>query len=381
MGDNMVYLDYSATTPVAKEVLESFNKVCNDYIGNPNSLHRLGLNSKELMYEAILQIASLLNVKQQELIFTSGSSEANNLAIKGICEKYQNRGKHIITTELEHASVSEVFTYLKSKGFKVSYVKVLTDGTVDINHLKSILQDDTILVSIGYVNSELGILQPISDIGKLLKAYPKIFYHVDGTQAVGKIKVDLTDIDLFSFSAHKFYGLKGIGCLYKKDTIDIENIIHGGKSQTKYRGGTPALPLIVSMAKALRLALEDLDEKYKHILDLNIYLKNNLKNMEGVIINSNDKSIPHILNISIPGIKPSTMMNALSRHDIYISTQTACSLADSPSTTLSALYHDNERALSSLRISISHKTTKEEIDLFLKYFKEEYDKLKFMKEK
>lgn len=377
----MVYLDYSATTPVDNEVLESFNKVCKEYIGNPNSLHRLGLNSKELMYEAILQVASLLNVKPQNLIFTSGSSEANNLAIKGICEKYQNRGKHIITTELEHPSVSEVFNYLKTKGFKVSYINLLEDGTIDIDHLKSIIQDDTILVSISYVNSEVGIVQPINEIGELLKEYPKLFFHVDGTQAVGKIKVDLTNIDLFSFSAHKFYGLKGIGCLYKKDRVDIENLIHGGKSQTKYRGGTPPLALIVSMAKALRLALEDLDKKYKYVLDLNTYLRNNLNKIEGVIINSNDKSIPHILNISIPGIKPSTMMNALSRYDIYISTQTACSLEDSPSNALTAIYHNEERALSSLRISISHKTTKEEIDLFLKHFKEEYNKLKFMKEK
>ncbi|MGI6309828.1 MAG: cysteine desulfurase family protein [Bacilli bacterium] len=374
----MIYLDYSATTPVAPEVLESFNKVSRNYLGNPNSIHRLGLDSKELMHQATNQIAKLLKVKAEELIFTSGATEANNLAIKGVCAHYQNRGKHIITTELEHSSVSEVMNYLKTQGYEISYLNVLPDGTIDLKHLKQLLRLDTILVSIVYVNSETGIKQPIEDVGHILKAYPKVLFHVDGTQAVGKIKVDLNNIDLFSFSAHKIYGLPGIGCLYKQKKIELTNIIHGGQSQSKYRAGTPPLPLIVSFAKALRLSLVNLDDRYTHVLKLNQTIKKALEKYPEVVINSSSEAIPHILNISILNVKPETFMHALEKHHIYLSTQTACSKFDEPSKTLLAIYKDKKRALSSIRISLSHKTTSEEIDFFLKCFDLEYHALNFM---
>jgi cysteine desulfurase len=374
----MIYLDYSATTPVDKEVLESFNKVCNEYIGNPNSMHRLGLDSRELMYKATLQMANLLGVKQDELIFTSGATESNNLAIKGIALKYQNRGKHIITTKLEHASVSEVVEYLSKVGFEISYVNTLDNGLIDLEHLKSIIREDTILVSIAYVNSELGIIQPIKEIGEVLINYPKIYFHVDGTQAIGKINISLENIDLFSFSAHKIYGLKGIGCLYKRKKIDIETLIHGGKSQSDYRGGTPALPLIVSFSKALRLSLEDIDKKIAHVQKLNNIIKETLIEYPNVKINSTDKCLPHVLNISIIGIKPETFMHALETHNIFVSTQTACSKINEPSKSIMAIYKDEKRALSSIRVSLSHKTTIDEINRFLKAFAMEYNNLKFM---
>lgn len=374
----MIYLDYSATTPVDGEVLESFSKVCNEFIGNPNSTHRLGLDSKELMYKATLQMANLLGVKQDELIFTSGATEANNLAIKGIAFKYKNRGKHIITTRLEHSSVSEVAEYLSKHGFEISYVNILDNGLIDVEHLKKIIRDDTILVSIAYVNSELGIIQPIKEISEVLKEYSKIFFHVDGTQAVGKTALSLENIDLFSFSAHKIYGLKGIGCLYKNKKIELEIQIHGGKSQSDYRGGTPALPLIVSFSKALRLSLEDIDKKNDHIQKLNNILKETLIKYKYVKINSTDKSIANILNISVIGIKPETFMHALEKHHIYISTQTACSKTNEPSKTIMAIYNDEARAISSLRISLSHKTSIEDINEFLKFFDIEYNNLKFM---
>ena len=265
----MIYLDYSATTPISKEVLDTYVKVSEEFIGNVNSLHSLGVKSKKLEEQSTRQIAALLGVNSNEIIYTSGATEGNNTVIKGICSLYKNRGNHIITTELEHESILAPLSYLQKEGFKISYVKLKKNGTVDLDNLKELLTDETILVSLASVSSELGILQPIEEIGKLLKEYPKCFFHVDITQSVGKVKVDLTDVDLATLSSHKFYGPKGIGVLVKKANVNILPLIHGGKSTTNYRSGTPALPLIAATAKALRLAMDNLDTQYQHVLKLN----------------------------------------------------------------------------------------------------------------
>ncbi len=375
----MIYLDYSATTKTSDEVLDTFVKCSKEYIGNPNSLHTLGVESKNLIDKATEQIANLLNIKKDEIIYTSGSSESNNLAIKGICEKYKNRGKHIITTSLEHSSIYGPIDYLLDKGYTVDFVKLDQNGQVDLENLKELLTDDTILVSINAVNSELGIVQPLGKISKIIKEYPKCFFHSDMTQAIGKIKVNLEDIDLISFSAHKFFGIKGIGVLIKKEKIELTPLIHGGKSTTVYRSGTPCLPLIVSTSKALRIALENLDEKYNHVNNLNKYLKEELSKYEKVRINSNDYSIPHILNISVLGVKPETMLHALEKYNIFISTQSACSSSNTKSKAVYAVTQDNDKALSSIRISISYITTKEEIKEFLKYFDICYKELTCLK--
>lgn len=371
----MTYLDYSATTPVNKEVLDSFNKICLEYIGNPNSLHKLGIQANEMINKATKQIAELLHVKSNEIIYTSGSSESNNLAIKGIASKYKNRGQHIITTPFEHSSINGPLNYLTDNGFEVDIVKLDENGLVDLEDLKTLIKDTTILVSINSVNSEIGLRQPIEQIGEILKKYPKTFFHVDMTQSVGKIDIPLDDIDLMSFSAHKIYGLKGIGCLIKKEKINLEPLIHGGKSTTIYRSGTPAVGLICSISKALRLALENLDEKYNHVKKLNEYLKENLKKYKDVYINSNDYSIPFMLNISILGMKPETLLHALEEDDIYISTQSACSSNTTISKAVLKLTKDEKRAESSVRISISNLTTKQEIDTFLKSFDKIYNNL------
>ena len=373
----MIYLDYSATTPVNRKVLDSFNKASIDFLGNSNSLHTLGLNATKLINSATKQVADILNVKVNEIIYTSGSSESNNLAIKGVCLKYQNRGKHIITTHFEHSSVLEPIKYLEKNGFEVSFVHFDENGIVDIEHLKKIIRDDTILVSINAINSEIGIRQPIEEIGKVLKDYQKCFYHVDLTQAIGKINVNLDTIDLASFSAHKIFGLKGIGCLIKKENITLEPLIHGGKSTTDSRSGTPAHPLIVSISKALRLSIVDLEKKNDYVLDLNKYLREKLKNYKDVCINSNDYCIPHILNISIIGVKAETFMHALEKYDIFVSTKSACSDEDSLSESVLSLTGDKEKAKSSIRISLSYLTTKEEVNEFLKYFDICYQELKF----
>ena len=374
--DKVIYLDYSATTPANSEVVDTFSKVSLEYIGNPNSLHRLGVESKKLMDASIRQISNLLGVKEKEVIFTSGASESNNLAVFGTINKYPNRGKHIITTKLEHSSVLECMNYLEKKGYIIDYVNLNKNGLIDLEDLKNKLTKDTILVSICHVNSEVGIKQDINKIGEIIKEYPTTIFHVDGTQAVGKIKVDLKNVDLYSFSAHKFYGLKGAGCLIKKENIEIDPIIHGGKSQSNYRSGTPALPLIVATSKALRLSLNDLEKRYAYVADLNMYLREKLSKINDIIINSNNTSIPHILNISIPGIKPETMLHALEEKNIFISTKTACSKDNSDSLALTALGKDHEIAGYSLRISLSYLTTKEDINIFVEILKEKIKKLK-----
>ncbi len=371
----MIYLDYSATTPVNEEVLDSFVKVTKNYIGNPNSLHKLGLEAKKIIDDATKQVANILKVKESEIIYTSGASESNNTAIKGICLKYQNRGKHIITTKLEHSSVVAPISYLQNLGFDVDFVNIKEDGLVDLDHLKQLLRDDTILVSITSVNSEVGIRQPINEIAKIVKSNPKTFFHSDMTQSIGKEKVDLSNIDLVSLSAQKFYGIKGIGCLIKKENIVIDSLIHGGKSTTIYRSGTPATGLIVSLSKALRLIYEDFDSKTNYVKELNKYLQEQLNDIEQVHINSTINSLPHILNISIKNIKAETMQHALEMEDIYVSTQTACSTNSNISQAVYTITKNEEYAAHSLRISLSHLTTKEEIDTFVKVLKQKIKEL------
>ncbi len=375
----MVYLDYSATTKTSDEVLDSFVAASKKFIGNPNSLHKLGVDAKNIIDQATTQIAHLLNVKENEIIYTSGSSESNNLAIKGITEKYKNRGKHIITTPLEHSSIYGPLNYLTDKGYIVDFVKLDSNGLVDLSDLESLMSDDTILVSIGAVNSEIGLLQPIDAIARIVKKYPKCFFHSDMTQAIGKVDISLENVDLVSFSGHKFFGIKGIGVLIKKEKIELTPLIHGGKSTSVYRSGTPCLPLIVSISKALRLALEDIDNKEKKVKKLNKYLKDNLSKYEKVHINSNEYCIPHILNLSVVGVKPETMLHALERYEIYISTQSACSSSNTSSRAVLSLTQDESLATSSIRISISYITTEKELEYFLKCFDECYKELTCLK--
>ena len=371
----MIYLDYSATTPVNKEVLDTFNKVCLEYPGNSNSLHTLGVKSKELENYATKRIAELLKINEKEIIYTSGSSESNNLAIKGICYKYKNRGKHIITTSLEHSSVIGPLNFLIKEGYEVDFVKINKDGLIDLDDLKRLIRDDTILVSIAAVDSEIGIVQPIKEISKIVHEHPKCFFHVDCTQAIGKINIDFSDIDLASISAHKFYGLKGIGLLIKKDKITLEPLIHGGKSTTAFRSGTPPLPLIVSIYKALELIIPNVDKNYTYVDKLSKKVKEKLLTYEKVHINSTINSMPHTINFSLRDIKPETFIHALDENEIYISTKSACSNADSMSNSVYALTNDKELASSTLRISLSYLTKEEEIEEFFKVFDECYTRL------
>lgn len=371
----MIYLDYSATTPVDKRVLDTFNKVTLEYPGNSNSLHRLGIESKKLEDYATTKIKKLLNLKNMDVIYTSGASESNNHVLKGVAFKYKNRGHHIITTHLEHSSIISTMNYLESLGFIIDYVKINEEGQVDLENLKELLTNETILVSVCAVDSELGIKQPIKEIATVLKDYPKCFFHVDCTQALGKIELDFNLMDFASISMHKIYGLKGIGMLLKKSNIIIDNLIHGGKSSTEYRSGTPALPLIVSSMKAIELIIPNLKNNYEHVTKLNKKIISKLSLYDNVHINSTLHSISHTINISIKNIKPETFIHALDEHGIYVSTKSACSNAGSMSDSVYAVTKNKEYAMSSIRISLSHLTTEEEIDKFLNIFDTCYKKL------
>lgn len=371
----MIYLDYSATTKPDEKVIEVYNKVAREYYANSNSLHSLGIKSKELEEYATNKIAKLLKVKPTEIIYTSGASESNNQALKGICFKYKKRANHIITTKLEHSSITETVKYLTENGFVVDYVNILENGEVDLEHLKQLINDNTLLVSICAVDSELGIKQPIEKISQIVKCYPKCYFHVDCTQAIGKINIDLSKVDLASISAHKIYGFKGIGLLYKKESIAIDPLIHGGKSTTIYRSGTPALPLIVSMMKALELIIPKVEENYNKVKILNNLVKDNFTKYPKVHINSTEKSIPYVINFSIKDIKPETFVHALDEKNIYISTKSACSKANTMSESVYSVTKNKDYASTSLRISLSYLTTEKEIEEFTKAFDECYKKL------
>jgi len=371
----MVYLDYCATTPLDKRVLNTFNKVCLEYPGNSNSLHKLGIESKELEDYATKQIEKVLNLKNMDIIYTSGASESNNHVLKGICSKYKNRGNHIISTYLEHSSILSTLDFLEEQGFIIDYVKIKDDGTVDLNHLKKLLTNNTILVSIAAVDSELGIKQPIKEISNIVKEYPKCFFHSDCTQALGKIEIDFNLMDFVSISMHKIYGMKGIGVLLKKRSIIIDNLIHGGKSSTNYRSGTPALPLIVSSMKALDLIIPNIRSNYEYITNLNKIIIEELSKYKDLHINSTNNSISHVINLSLINIKPETFIHSLDNYDIYVSTKSACSSTNAMSNSVYAVTKNREYATSSIRISLSHLTTKEEINEFLNVFNHCYNKL------
>lgn len=369
----MIYLDYSATTPVLKEILDSYNKVTIDYFGNPNSLHSLGVKSRELLNSATKQISNIFKIKEEEIIYTSGSTEANNLALIGSALAHGKRGSHIVVSKLEHESIYGICNYLESIGFYIDYVKNTADGVIDLDDLKGLINENTILVSICAVNSELGIRQPLKTIKQVInKENPNTIFHSDMTQAVGKIPINLSDVDMASMSGHKIYGPKGIGMLYKKIGINIKPILYG--SNKDIRPGTPALPLIVSFSKALRIANSDLDKKENTIKKHNDKICEFLSGYPKILINKTPYSIPNILNISLMNIKPETFIHALEKHDVYVSSNTACSSGKISSAVL-GVYGDKKRALTTIRISLSYMTTNEEVNEFINIFDSVYNKL------
>lgn len=368
----MVYLDYAATTPLHQDVLKTYYQLLNNYFYNADSIYSQGIEVNRLMEKSRQLIANALSVKDDEIIFTSCGSEANNMAIKGIAFQYQNRGKHIITTSIEHSSVYETCKELEDVfGFEVTYLPVDKTGHISIEDVKNSIRKDTILISVMYVNNELGSIQPINEIKMLLKDFPLIKFHVDMVQALGKMPIHLDGIDCASFSAHKIYGLKGSGLLYKNKKTTLVPLINGGQQEFSLRGGTSNACTNIVLAKTLRLALENASEKEKYVKELNQYLKEELKKLDDVVINTGGLSSSHIINFSCAGYKPEVILHALEEKDILISTRSACSSHTSDvSRIMKQLHIDEDIAKSALRISISDLTKKEELDKFIYCLKE-----------
>lgn len=365
----MIYLDYVSTTPLNSEVNKMYQSLLNQYFANSDSLYSLGIQTSRLMEQSRQLVAQMLHVLPHEIIFTSGASESNNMAIKGCAFQYQNRGKHIITTAVEHSSVYNTFVQLRDIfGFEVDFISVDQNGVLNLNELESKIRKDTILVSTMYVNNEVGTINPIHEIRQIIqKCNPITKYHVDMVQALGKIPVDLSDVDLASFSAHKIYGLKGSGLLFKRESTALVPLINGGQQEDGLRGGTSNTATHTMFAKTLRLALENQNEKYQHVLSLNHYVREELKNEQDIVINTPvHSSSPYILNFSCIGYKPEVILHALEKEECYVSTKSTCSShKNDVSKTLAAMHLSDEVAKSAIRISFSHMTTKEEIDEFL----------------
>lgn len=371
----MIYLDNSATTQPYTEVLETFVTVSEKFYGNPSSLHKIGMEAEQLMERARQQIAEYFQVKPNEILFTSGGTEGNNLAIKGTAFQFRSRGKHLITTAIEHPSSLEAFRYLESLGFEVTYLPVDEYGLVSVDELKKAVRDDTILVSIIHVNNEIGTVQPIEEIGAFLKTKRKIIFHVDHVQGATKVPLNLyeANIDLCTVSGHKIHGLKGTGFLFVREGLALTPLLHGGGQEKGFRSGTENVAGIVALAKAVRLSFEKSKTMLGRLHELKHDLIQELENIDGVVVNTpKEHSAPHIVNFSLPGYKPEVIIHALAEKGISISTKSACSSKQSEAShVILALGSGEERAVSALRVSMSFQTEKQHIDTFLKELREQ----------
>ncbi|WP_318507998.1 cysteine desulfurase family protein [Bacillus sp. T3] len=360
----MIYFDNSATTKPYQDVIDSFVRVASDYFGNPSSLHQLGGMAEKLLSQARNQIAKLLNVKENEILFTSGGTESNNLAIKGTAMMYRGRGKHIITTEVEHASVRETMEQLKQLGFQVTYIKPDHDGRISVKAIEEAIRQDTILVSVIHVQNEIGTIQPINEIGSLLKDYPKILFHVDHVQGVAKVPLDIQEcgIDLCSISGHKFHGLKGTGALYLREGLHISPLFSGGNQESKHRSGTENVAGMVAMAKALRLTIENNKNKRLSLEKMMKYLRSELSDIPEISVHTPEVgAAPHIINFSIIGYKAEVFVHSLAEKGVFVSTTSACSSRQAEvSKTLLAMGIPADEAKSAIRISLSYENTMQE---------------------
>ncbi len=360
----MIYFDNSATTRPYKEVLDSFVKVSNEFYGNPSSLHGLGVQAEKLLTQARAQIANLLAVKPAEIYFTSGGTESNNLAIKGTAIQHKSKGRHLILSSVEHPSVHGAMEQLKRLDFDITYLPVDTSGRVNVEDVKASIRKDTILVSVMHVNNEVGTIQPIKEIGKVLKQYPSILFHVDAVQAIGKIPLNLVGngVDLCSFSAHKFHGLKGTGALFIREGVRLDPLFSGGNQEWKVRSGTENVAGAVAMAKALRMSMMASDSGIERMYRVKSLLTTELTSIDELIINTPlEDSAPHILNFSIKGIKAEVLIHALEQKGIFLSTTSACSSKKQlPSQTLLAMGVSDDLADSAFRISLSYDNTEKE---------------------
>ena len=358
------YFDNAATTAVFPEVKDLMIKLFEEDYGNPSSLHQKGIDAENYIKQAKTQIAQAIKCMDKEIVFTSGGTESNNLAIIGAAMAHKRAGKHIITTNIEHASVSAVTDFLLNEGFEITYLGVGEDGVINTEELKNALREDTILVSTMYVNNEIGRIEPIEAISKIIKAYnPKIVYHVDAVQAFGKLVFSpkKLGVDLMSFSGHKIHGPKGSGALYIKDKLLMKPIIYGGGQQKAMRSGTENVPAIAGMGLATSIMYNNHDDKMNHINEIKQYFIDKVTKFDDVYNNSGDA--PHIASISFVGVRSEVMLHALEEKGIYVSAGSACS-SNNPhiSNVLKAINLSPERLESTLRFSFCEDNTIEQID-------------------
>lgn len=364
-----LYLDNAATTAIDDEVLQDYIKLITCQYGSTGSLHAFGQEPLSLESAAKDKIARLLKVKSSEIYFNSGATEGNNYAIKGVALNYKNRGKTIITTKVEHPSVYYCFKQLeKDYGFNCIYLDVDENGVVDINQLKQSLNNDVILVSIMYVNHEVGSIMPIKQIGQLLKNYPKVIFHSDITQAIGKVPVDLSFVDIATMSAHKIHGIKGSGFMYKKDKVTLYELISGHPAHNALRAGTSNWPSNVVMAKALEKSLKGLAINYPKLKECQQKILSKLSDIKEITINTNALTcIPGMINFSLIGYNPEVIIRYLSNKGIYVSSRSVCSAEkkDTVSSTLFAMKKDIDVCVSSIRVSFVTPLDDNQIDYFI----------------
>lgn len=366
------YFDNAATTAVFPEVKELMVRLMEEDYGNPSSLHMKGVQAEKYIKEAATRIAKELKCYEKELVFTSGGTESNNLAIIGAVMAHRRAGKHIITTNIEHASVSAAMDFLSSEGYEITYVGVGSDGKLDLEALKNALREDTILVSVMYVNNEIGTIQPVEEISRIVKGFnPSVIYHVDAVQAFGKLRISpkKLGVDLMSISGHKIHGPKGSGVLYIKEKTLLRPIIYGGGQQRALRSGTENVPAIAGMGLAAELIYKEHDSKMRHVRGLKDSFIDKVTSIENVYSNSGDA--PHIASISFVGVRSEVMLHALEDREIYVSAGSACS-SNKPhiSNVLKAINLDNDRLESTLRFSFCENNTMEQVDYAVEVIKE-----------
>ena len=369
---NIIYLDNAATAKVDPEVLDSYNQITLKYFANPSSIHSLGQEASRLLDKSREQILNVLKLTHHEVIYTSGATEANNLAIKGYCFANRSRGNHIITSASEHPSVLNTVLELKDFGYEVTILPVNEKGAIEVKNLKAAIKENTILVSLMMVNNETGAINPIKEVGEYLKKFPKIAFHVDMVQAMGKLPLDLENIDMFSVAGHKIHGLLGSGLLVKEKKIIIKAINNGGGQENNLRSGTNTLALSASLAKAIRIAVANQAKDYEHVKVLSKRLLDYLKdNQDKYLINSHFEENPYIVNFSLLHHKASVVVEALSNRGIMVSSLSACHAKhEDYSAVVYAMTNDLNIAHNTIRVSFGRDNTLEEVEVLIKNLEE-----------
>jgi len=368
------YFDYAATTPPYEEVVQTIAEIMGAHYGNPSSIHGFGEKAHQLLRRARTVCADALGVKADEIVLTSGATESNNLAIKGSALHYASRGKHIIATATEHASVYESFLQLQDWGWEVSWIPVDSAGKVNPRHILDAIRPDTVLVSLMHVNNETGTIQPVAEVGRLLKKQaPRVLFHVDGVQGFGKIEAAPATwgVDLYSLSAHKIRGPKGAGLLYVRSGVELTPLLSGGSQERGLRAGTENVALFVGMAKAMRLASERQADFAKRTTVLRDRIMETIESIPEFVLNSGKDGAPHIVHFSYPGMKAEVALHTLEQLGVTVSTQSACSSRSAePSRVLLAMGRDHATAAGGLRISLGDEHTEEDVAVLAQALKQ-----------